>query len=254
MDKMRKPFQGVWNIIRFNWQFYVLSAGLVLIIILFLSSFSTTFRLGADILLLFIVGSTLISLLISTYIYDFSSLYSLSWLANSERDKQEKILNINAGFGETTVLLKSKFANAELTVFDFYDPEKHTEISIKRARKAYPPFPNTLQVKTNKLPLNDNYADKIFVILSAHEIRNDEERKFFFKELGRIISSSGQIIVTEHLRDVANFLAYNIGAFHFHSRTTWLNTFKESELKVVNEIKITPFITTFILDKNGSPS
>lgn len=254
MEKMRKPFQGAWNIIRFNWQFYFLSLGLVFLILFFRSNFTFTFRLAANILLLLIVGSIFISLLVSTYIYDFSNLYKLSWLNNLQKNKQEKIVNINAGFDETSILLKSKFENSELTVFDFYDPTKHTEISIKRARRVYLPFPNTLQVNTIDLPLNDNSMGKIFTILTAHEIRNDEERKSFFKELRRVLSPSGQIIVTEHLRDTANFLAYNFGAFHFYSKTTWLQAFREAGLKVAGEIKITPFITTFILEKNGAAS
>ena len=35
----------------------------------------------------------------------------------------------------------------------------------------------------------------------------------------------GIVVVTEHLRDTANFLAYNMGAFHFHAHGTWLAAF-----------------------------
>jgi ubiquinone/menaquinone biosynthesis C-methylase UbiE len=254
MEKMRSPFQGVWNIIRFNWHFYVLSLGLILFVLFFRDSFTASIRLPVDIFLLLVVASILISLAISTYIYDYSDLYKLSWLDKLKKNKHERILNINAGFDETSKQLKSKFENSELTVFDFYDPAKHTEVSIKRARKVYPPYPNTQQVKTTDLPLPDNSVDKIFVILSAHEIRDEEERKIFFRELRRVLTLSGQIIVTEHLRDTANFLAYSIGALHFHSRTIWLKAFQASGLRVAGEIKITPFITTFILDKNGNAS
>jgi ubiquinone/menaquinone biosynthesis C-methylase UbiE len=254
MEKMRKPFQGVWNIIRFNWQFYVLAIVSTVVLFLFRNNFNAALRAASDILVVVIIASTLISLLVSCYIYDFSNLYKLSWLDNLLTKGNGKIVNINAGFDETSNLLKSKFANSELVVFDFYDPAKHTEVSIKRARKAYPPFPNTQQVKTNHLPLQDNSTEKVFAILSAHEIRNDDERNSFFKELRRALTATGQIIVTEHLRDGANLLAYNIGFFHFHSKTTWLNTFHNAGLRVASEIKITRFITTFILDKNGTAS
>ncbi|MCZ2395015.1 MAG: class I SAM-dependent methyltransferase [Chitinophagales bacterium] len=251
---MRKPFQGVGNIIRFNWQFYVLAIVATVILFLVRNNFNAALRAASDILVVVIIGSTLISLLVSCYIYDFSNLYKLSWLDNLLSKDNGKIVNINAGFDETSNLLKSKFANSDLTVLDFYDPTKHTEVSIKRARKAYPPYPNTQQTNTKHLPLQDKSADKIFAILSAHEIRNDEERISFFKEIHRVLSPTGQIIVTEHLRDTANFLAYNIGAFHFHSKTTWLKTFQSAGLRVADEIKITPFITTFILDRNGTAS
>ena len=46
------------------------------------------------------------------------------------------ITNINAGFDETSYILDDKFPNATIKAFDFYDAEKHTEASIKRARKV----------------------------------------------------------------------------------------------------------------------
>jgi ubiquinone/menaquinone biosynthesis C-methylase UbiE len=163
-----------------------------------------------------------------------------------------KILNINAGFDETSSIIQTKYPKAELIVCDFYDPQKHTEISIARARKAYPPYPKTIQISTNQLPFADNTFDVITIIFAAHEIRDDEERVLFFKELGRIIKPSGKIIVTEHLRDLNNFLAYNIGFFHFLPKTKWLSTFSESNLDILMETKSTSFIRHFTLHKNGN--
>lgn len=197
------------------------------------------------------MGTTLISLLASFYVYDLSGLYDFKWIATLNIPKNPKIVNINAGFDETSELLKRKLINAELTVLDFYDPMKHTEVSIKRARKAYPPYANTQQVKTNNLPLADKSIDMVFAILSAHEIRNKAERDSFFKELNRITKVNGQIIIMEHLRDISNFLAYNIGFFHFYSKKSWLATFSAASLELKKEIKTTPLITTFILEKNG---
>jgi ubiquinone/menaquinone biosynthesis C-methylase UbiE len=210
------------------------------------------YRGYAFVLCLVIIFPILISLFVSYYVYDLSGLYQLQWLDNSEISENSTIVNINAGYDETSLLLKSKFKNSTLVVLDFYDPLKHTEVSIKRARKSSPPFPGTRLVKTTSLQLEDNSADRIFVIFSAHEIRNKEERVLFFKELKRIIKPSGQIIITEHLRDVANFLAYNIGFFHFYSKNSWEKVFKKAELKIVTEQKITLFISTFTLAKYGT--
>lgn len=243
---MRKPLQGVLNIIRFNWHFYAIAFGAILFL-MFVANYLNQQYLYIICLLIF--APILISLVASFYIYDWSGLYDLKWI---ETNNSEKIIvNINAGFDETSALLQNKFKTAELVALDFYNPEKHTEISIKRARKAYPPFSNTQQVTTNNLPLADDLADKIFVILSAHEIRNNAERIAFFTELNRILKPTGQIYVTEHLRDVANFLAYNIGFFHFFSRNSWLKIFAQANLKIDQEKKLTPFISTFILNKNG---
>jgi len=252
---MRKPFQGVWNIIRFNWHFYLISATVVGLL-LFVS------RLGVNEMIIItaygitaiIIGLNLVSLLISWYIYDRSNLYSFAWLNRFEGHSKQKVLNINAGFDETSSLLKNRFPEAELSVFDFYDANKHTEVSIKRARKAYPPFAGTVRITTESLPLKNDSIDTIFCMLSAHEIRHQNEREIFFGELARVLKPSGRIIVTEHLRDLPNFLAYTIGFFHFHSRKSWLSTFRAAHLELRHEIKITPFISSFILKKYGTTS
>ncbi len=247
---MRKPFQGIVNIIRFNWHFYFLSLGLSLLLILIANYCQNQLRLYLYLVCLLITVPIFISLLVSFYIYDLSGLYNFNWI--EQQNMQGTIVNINAGFDETSSIIKDRFKNAELIVLDFYDPLKHTEISIKRARKAYPPFNGTKQVETNYLPFENDSVNKIFVIFSAHEIRNENERIVFFRELKRIIKPTGQIFITEHLRDMANFLAYNIGAFHFYSKESWHKTFEKTDLKIKNEIKFTPFISTFILYKNGN--
>ena len=249
---MRKPFQGVWNIIRFNWHFFLLSF-VALLLIFFLTYFvDDPLQFYLKLLAFLVFGTTLISLLVSFYVYDLSGLYQFEWLEKFDTSARLKIANINAGFDETSGFLKGKFKNSELAVFDFYNPSKHTEISIERARKVYPPFPGTVQVTTSNLPIFDNQMDFIFVILSAHEIRNTVERIVFFKELKRCLKRNGQIFVVEHLRDLPNFLAYNIGFFHFHSKKEWLKTFEGAKLGIDQEMKITPFISTFILKKYGA--
>lgn len=254
MEKMRKPFQGVWNIVRFNWHFYVLSFGALLLLLLFSNYTNSTFSLYLFVVGLLIFLPTFISLSVSYYVYDLSELYNLNWISGFISTERNTIVNINAGFDETSILLKKKFPNSELLVFDFYDPQKHTEVSIKRARKAYPLFPNTKSVTANNLPMLDNSADKIFVIFAAHEIRNEQERIEFFKELKRVLKPTGQIFITEHLRDIPNFLAYNIGFLHFYSKQSWLHVFQLTELTLKSEEKITPFISKFTLTKYGVAS
>lgn len=247
---MRKPFQGVLNIVRFNWHFYVSAMCLMLLLISIASYFNPKFDSYLYIMCIVVATSMLISLLISHYVYDLSGLYGLHWL--EAQNTENLVVNINAGFDETSALLENKFNQSKLIVLDFYNPLKHTEISIERARKAHPPFRGTKPTETNNLPLKDNSADKIFVIFAAHEIRNYNERTEFLKELHRVIKPTGEIFITEHLRDIANFAAYNIGFFHFYSKKNWLEIFRNAGLKIKNEIKITPFVSTFVLTKNGN--
>lgn len=246
MEKMRKPFQGVRNILRFNWHFYAVAFLVIVVTTLFSEHFPRIFLL-IPLTIAMLMSS---SLIISCYIYDFSSLYSLDWLPILP-DKST-LINIHAGFDETSELLNAKFSSCQLQAVDFYDPHKHTEWSIKRARKAYPPYPNTLTTSTQHLPFEDQSIDCIFVLLAAHEIRHNQERILFFRELNRTLRPNGQIIVTEHIRNLPNFLAYTIGFFHFFPKKIWINTFHSAQLELKSEKNITPFITSFTLQKNGN--
>ncbi|MEO0330429.1 MAG: class I SAM-dependent methyltransferase [Bacteroidota bacterium] len=249
---MRKAFQGVQNIVRFNWHFYLLAGGGILLLFALSRFVSAPLSLYFQLLSGVILTSTLVSLASSFYIYDCSNLYRFTWLNFPDEGAEQRIINVHAGFDETSVLLKKQFPAAEIIALDFYDPVRHTEVSIKRARRAYPPYSNTQKIDTSAISLEDNYAEMTLAFLSAHEIRDARERSQFFRELNRITKPTGAIVVTEHLQDVPNFLAYNIGFFHFHSRATWYETFKAAELRVSQVFKTTPFITTFVLTPHGT--
>ena len=246
---MRKPFQGVWNIVRFNWHFYVLAGVLIAFLVTASRFLPDSIRPIASVLYVATVTTTAVSLSVSLYVYDLSGLYRFGWLRSLETDADGCVVNINAGFDETSELIKAVHPNTKLIVFDFYDPARHTEVSIKRARRAYPPYPGTQAIGTTKLPLPDHSADCVLLIMSAHEIRSEDERNCFFKEIARITKPGGKIAVTEHLRDAPNFLAYNIGFFHFFSQNAWQRTFAQAGLRVTRKIKNTPFVTTFLLER-----
>jgi hypothetical protein len=245
----RKPFQGVINIVRFNWHFYIIAGVFIIAAIIALRFLNFPF----DLLLLLVASGALsgiiISLLVSWYVYDRSDLYALKFLRDLNISSTADLVNINAGFDETSAMLKANYPSASLTVFDFYDPQKHTEISIERARKAYPAFPGTQIISTSAIPLQENSIDVVFLILAAHEIRDDEERVRFFGQLKNALKANGKIVVVEHQRDLNNFVAYNFGFFHFFSTASWKKTFSGSGLKMEKESKHTPFLSLFILRK-----
>ena len=249
MEQMRRPLQGIWTVIRFNWHFFVLSFGLA-ILLLSSASYLGSFAIWAQIMAGLVLATTTVSLVATYYVYDLSDLYSLNWIEYPKTPKT--IVNVHAGFDETSELIQQRFNTSKLHVFDFYDQKKHTEISIERARKASVPFLGTVPISSNGIPLDDESADLVVVFMSAHEIRDDHERLVFCHELHRIARADGNVVVVEHLRNWTNFLAYTVGFFHFHSRKTWLKTFNDARLCITKEKNLTPFVTIFSLSKNGT--
>lgn len=251
---MRKPFQGVGNVVRFNWHYYIFAAIAVLFFAIISQFLPTNFKYFSLIISFGIILTTLSSLIAAYYIYDLAGFYDFKWLEESVPSEISEIVNINAGFDETSEILKTKFNESNLHVFDFYDPENHTEISIERARKAYPPYPDTKKIQTTKLDLTDNSVDRIFLTFAVHEIRKESEKLAFFSELNRVLKSDGLIYVTEHLRDFPNFIAFNIGFLHFFSKSSWRKVFSETGFVISKEIPFTSFVTIFILEKDGNSS
>ena len=247
----RKPLQGIKNIIRFNRHFYVLALLLIAVMFFLLKLLPPSLKPVIIIILFLAVVGIVLSLSVSWYIYDHSDLYSLNWLDKIQINSYQQLVIINAGFDETSTVIHEKYVGCNLVVLDFYDPAKHTEISIERARKAYPAYPGTKTISTTAVPLNANSVDCIFLIFAAHEIRNQKERIDFFHQLGNSLKLNGKIILTEHQRDINNFIAYNIGFFHFFSTRTWKKTISIAGLRIESTFKLTPFITTFVLTKNG---
>jgi hypothetical protein len=252
MVAIRRPFQGVGNIIRFNRHFYLIAL-LIITVMTLAACLSDGFASKAFIGVAFIILFTsAVSLAVSWYVYDVSGLFRLKWMNDFITADVKNIVNINAGFDEFSALIQQKFPDTEMSVFDFYDALKRKEISIQRAQKCYPAYPSTKSISLENLPLNDESCERILLLLAAHEIRDDIERTDFFKTLRKALHSSGSIIVVEHVRDISNFLAYTVGFFHFLSSVKWLKTFSNAGFTIVSKNKLTPFLTIFILQKDGN--
>jgi ubiquinone/menaquinone biosynthesis C-methylase UbiE len=246
MEIKRKKFQGVLNILSFNRHFYVFGFIVLSIIIISYIMFSWPSYLFWIVVAAFLYG-LLMPLLVSAYVYDFSGYYNFDWLKkfNFIDTKDTQILNINAGFDETSFIIKNKFPLAHLKVFDFYNAAQHTEPAIVRARKVSLVYPNTQQIITNHIPLPDNSVDLIFLLSAAHEIRTQAEKIVFLKECHRVCKSDSNVIMIEHLRDFPNFVAFTIGFTHFFSNNVWKKAFNAAGFSNFAEEKFTPFMSIF---------
>ena len=246
MEEKRRKFQGVLNILSFNRHYYVF--GLGALAILFASHLLIEWPGNVFWLIIaaFLYG-LIMPLIVSAYVYDFSGYYSFHWLKNLTRDfeRAKLIVNINAGFDETSFIIKNRFPQSDLKVFDFYNAKQHTEPAIKRARKVSLVYPNTQQIASNSIPLKDNTVDIVFLLSAVHEIRSHEEKVQFLKECYRLCKPDGKVIMVEHLRDFPNFVAFSVGFTHFFSRSTWKNAFERAGFSSFQETKFTPFMSIF---------
>jgi SAM-dependent methyltransferase len=257
--KGRGRFEGMLNVVRFNWPLYVVGTAVAATALLsaVLVAMPQWCRLSLICGAMLAVYLLLASLLVSHWVYDRSPLYRFDW-ATQWTPHPARIVNIHSGFDESSIALRAAFPEAQLKILELHDPARMTEPSIARARRYQeriaPPWLGqmTRRATPQALPLGDASIDAVFAILAFHEVRIADERRKLFAEIHRILRGGGRLILLEHLRDTANFLVFGPQFVHFYSRGVWLNLARDAQLTLIHEGRITPFVGLFVFEKSGA--
>jgi SAM-dependent methyltransferase len=235
------------NILRYNWRFYAgacAGIGAALPIALYASPPWRTLVLIGVLPALWWLCS---SLLVSYYVYDRSSLYSLRWIEGCLSRSPRRWINIHAGLDETSARLAALFPATESRILDIYDPREMTEPSIAEARRVTPSRLQATPADWRALPLPDHAVDTAFLIFAAHELRRPSSRAQLFREIARVLRGGGELVVVEHLRDWANFFAFGPGFLHFLPERAWRHAADAAGLRVRRRTSLTPFVHVFVL-------
>jgi hypothetical protein len=249
---VRGPYQGVMQILHFNWRMYLASTGGLCAAIAawpFVPAEVRAAMLACAAPVLFWMAS---SLVVSHYVYDRFPLYDLHWLARALAAVPRRWINVHAGWDETSGLLHAIFPDAVGEAVDIFDPRVMTESSIRQARQssrtmpAGPAIPAT-PARFDALPFEKATVDAAFAIFAAHELRKHDQRVKFFREMARVLTAGGEFLLMEHARDAWNFLAFGPGFLHFFSQREWRQAAREAGLAVRSEFAMTPFVHVLIL-------
>jgi SAM-dependent methyltransferase len=190
----------------------------------------------------------LASIAASWWIYDHSPLMDWKWVEKFSANPKPRWANLHSGLDESTPAL-TRLWGAPDAVLDFFDPAQMTEASILRARRLLGIPEAGQSVSFSDLPVTTGSLDVACVIFSAHELRAEPLREKFFRELYRAIKTGGRLVVVEHLRNVPNFLVFGPGFMHFFSRKSWLEIGRRADFRLVQETKMTPFVSAFVWEK-----
>lgn len=244
---VRRPCQGVLQILQFNWQFYLAAAAALSVALLaapFLPGLMRAVLLIGVTPALFWLMS---SLLVSWYVYDRFPLYDLNWIPRALSRMPRRWLNVHCGFDETSGLLAAVFPEAAFEVVDIFDERVMTEASIRQARRMKHGAVAATPARFDKLPFGSGTFDAAFCIFAAHELRQDCQRVTLFLEIARILTRDGELVLMEHSRDAWNLLAFGPGFLHFFSQRAWRKTAAEAGFRVHTKLSMTPFVQAYVL-------
>lgn len=247
----RSPLAGVIDIFRYNAPMYIGTLLSIIVAAILLQKVPLpVFAKG--ILITFVSLSSFwffSSLLMSYYVYDVSPFYRWEWIPARLPKVPDSWVNIHAGLDEVTRSLRKLFPDSGYKILDIYDSQTMTEPSIARARQLQTSSEPSISSSVDKLPLDDNSVDTIFLIFAAHEVRQPERRLQLFQELYRSLRPGGYVLIVEHLRDWRNALAFGPGFMHFHNRSEWRRVSVQSGLKIQTEWVMAMLVTGFLLQK-----
>ena len=254
MKTSRGKYQGVLQIVRFNWPIYVAAMAMLLggswvAFLVPLPSLPRVILVAA----LTLAGIWLIlSLLVSHYVYDHSSLYQGEWLLPTLGQAPLRYANLHVGLDEFSEILKTFFPHSNASVIDFFDSQEMTEPSIWRARRENAArLTSATRAAFDALPFCAGELEAAFLIFAAHELRKPASRTKLFQELHRVLELKGKVLLVEHLRDLPNFFAFGPGFMHFHSRTEWLRGAAAANFRLAREFACTPFVRVFLFEKQA---
>jgi SAM-dependent methyltransferase len=244
---VRRPWQGVLQILQFNWRSYLSTAAVIALALLAAPFLPRLLRVG----LLIGVAPALFwltsSLFVSHYIYDRFPLYDLSWIPRALSRMPGRWLNIHCGLDETSSLLADLFPGTAFDVIDIFDPRVMTEASIIQARRIERGAIAATPARFDDLPFGSGTFDAAFCIFAAHELRQDCQRAALFLEVARVLIPGGQLVLMEHSRDWWNLLAFGPGFLHFFSQRAWRKTASQGGFEVETELSMTPFVHVYVL-------
>lgn len=178
------------------------------------------------------------------WMFDRSRLLDWRWLREEFNTPPAHFVAITAGVEIAAIAWHEIFPNSHVEALDIFDPRVMPASAIARAHQSTGRAANACS-----LPVASGSVDAVFVVLAAHEIRDQDRRVVFFHELARITSPTGQCLLIEHPRTIWSALAFGPGHWHFYPRSVWQQLAQETGWAIVRQRSFSPFVDAYVLQR-----
>jgi hypothetical protein len=228
-------FHGTMQVVRFNWPKY---AGVVVALGLWGPAVHRGLPVLLAVVAAIVVGLGAVwavtSVIASWWVYDRRQVYAE---VACDLGEVGRWASVHAGFDEATERIEGATGRAPVDVVEIGAAGSP---SLRRARSGSGRARDGATAR--RLPMPSASLDTVFVTFAAHEVRDVDDQRALFGELHRSLGRGGRLVVTEHLRDLANALVYGPGALHFQRAVVWTDRAAEAGFVLERDTAITPFV------------
>lgn len=189
------------------------------------------------------------AVLTTWWVFGASARSRWDWVEDAA-GRPNRWLNLTTGFDDSTPTLRQRLGR-EGRALDVFDPKRDHEPALQRARDRFPPAGHPVAPMSLGDAIEPASADAVLLLMSAHEAHGPD-RVELFRSAARGLTPDGRLVVVEHLRDLANTLAFGPGAWHFSTRTEWLAVAEAAGLTLTAETRLSPFVAGFVFSPKRS--
>src|SRR5207244_13289967 len=121
----RGHFDGVLQIVRYNWTLYIVAVLVSMLVVLLVEVVHPPAALAGLLILgaLAAVFWLALSLAVSHYVYDRSDLYRWEWIRDRVAPTTRHVVNVHPGLDEPSLALHEMYPAAEGNILGIYDPK-----------------------------------------------------------------------------------------------------------------------------------
>lgn len=263
-SRRRPPITGTLTVVRFNWPKYVGAGGLVVAaIVARVMSAGPILQTGLGVAAVLAIAWSASSILATWWVYDHAHVYER---AARGLGAVGAWATVHTGFDAATPVLAATLAAPPAAVHEVgcagRSSLRRARVRVLRddegdalrtaGRSVEPRAARQVVHRTDVgaggdhlLPGPDGSLDTVFLTFAVHEVRDRDDQRALFADIHRVLRPGGRLVVTEHLRDLANGAVFGPGSLHFQRADVWRTRAAESGFDLVAELAVTPFVRRF---------
>lgn len=158
-------------------------------------------------------------------LYDGSEIIDLVFEVG-ECVPDQRVVYIDLGLKKNAVALSRRFTTGRVIVIDIYNPQLTPARWLSRAtqRAEQPEEDPRIEWKggsVDLLPLPDQSAPAVVLLMTASEFWQEGDRVLLFNEISRVITEDGSLLIVERVRTLTNWLVMGPAAIRMPNASYW---------------------------------